>query len=102
MKHALQKAGIRRVCPSCASTDVKLDLDMNGGECKSCGKRTPTMLEMSFVEVAHYKRQIAAQQRMRKFSLLHCEEVHALLFVLMAVTVLVVFIVIARSRWGLW
>ncbi len=101
-KRSLQKAGIRKVCPLCASTDVKLDLDGIGGECKSCHAHSAELLEMSFIEVSHYKRRIAAQDRLRKFSLLHCEEVHAMLFVLMFATILIVFIIIARSKWGLW
>jgi hypothetical protein len=60
------------------------------------------ILEMSFVEVSHFKRELVQRHRLREFSLIRCDELHALLFVLMAVVIVAVFILVARSRWGLW
>ena len=96
----MQRAGMRRVCPVCASTDVKLDLDKKGGTCVACGKHSPQILEMHFAQIRGYKRDLQQHGQATKFSWKRCEEVHALWLLAMAVVLLLLFIWLATRPYA--
>jgi hypothetical protein len=102
VKPTIQKAGVRRVCPRCGSSDVQLDINQIGGVCNACRARSERMLELSYMEMLHYSRDLKAKDKMKRFSLLYCDEVEALMFLLLFVVFMLVFIAIIKSRWGLW
>jgi hypothetical protein len=89
MKYGLQKAGMRKVCRHCGSTDLT-----HGSEKSSCNacKRQDVPLEMHFTEIKGYKRHLEELRSLSRWSLRRCEELHALWFLAVALALLLAFI----------
>lgn len=97
-KTIIQKPGLRKVCKTCGDSETKVL--GSATVCKSCSGSE--FIDMSFVEQSRYRRELEEQNKMNKFSFYHCDELHAAVFIVVLVLVLLFWIYIVHSLWGLW